>query len=97
MVMTAMPILETERICSSRGNPPIWISMGRVMSFSTSGGDMPPALAMTCTCTLVTSGKASMGICLTASTPKPAMTSVPSSTSIRWRTEKLRMGLIMTS
>ena len=64
--------METDRISVRRGNPPICISIGRVTSFSTSGGDMPPAVASTCTCTLVTSGKASMGICFTASMPKPS-------------------------
>src|SRR5882757_1155547 len=90
------PIFDTERTSTRRGSPPISISIGRVMSFSTSSGDMPPAFARICTCTVVTSGKASIGMRCQDITPKATRTAVPIKTSIRWRTENSRMSLIIS-
>ena len=55
------PNFEIERTLLSPGRPPSDSSMGRVMSCSISSGERAGATVLTCTCTGVVSGKASMG------------------------------------
>ncbi len=58
-VISDNPLLFMERISTSPGRPVIAISTGTVISRSTSSGLRPTATVATCTCMLVTSGKAS--------------------------------------
>ncbi len=60
--MTAeRPNFETERISSMSGKPDIATSTGKVICLSISSGASDGALVRTWTCTLVTSGTASIG------------------------------------
>src|SRR5512136_694473 len=79
-VTTERPALETDRTCSSRGSPRIAISTGNVTNRSTSGGDIPGDVDRTSTWMLVTSGKASIGMCRVAQTPRPTRTRTPKRT-----------------
>ena len=60
-VTTEIPNFEIERICSTFGKPLIAPSTGNDKSVSTSKGLSAGASVMTCTCTLVMSGTASIG------------------------------------
>ena len=60
MVTALTAVRLMERISSSSGRPFMAISTGNVRYDSTSAGDRPGELVMTVTCTLVTSGTASI-------------------------------------
>lgn len=55
------PERDSERVCSSAGNPAIAVSIGKVMRCSVSSGENPAAPVLICTWTLVMSGTASIG------------------------------------
>ena len=57
--MSDNPLLFKERISTNPGSPVIAISTGTVIRRSISSGLLPTATVATCTCMLVTSGKAS--------------------------------------
>ena len=61
IVTTEMPNLEIDRICSTSGSPLIAPSTGNDRNCSTSSGESAGASVITCTCTLVKSGTASIG------------------------------------
>ena len=63
IVTTEMPNFEIERICSTFGSPLIAPSTGNESSVSTSSGLSAGASVITCTCTFVRSGTASIGRC----------------------------------
>src|SRR5512140_1002280 len=86
-VMTESPDLETERTWSSRGRPRMAVSTGKVTNRSTSGGDMPGDVDSTSTWTLVTSGKASMGMRRTDQAPKAMRMTTPTRTRALFRRE----------
>src|SRR5512135_1037313 len=81
-VTTERPALDTDRTCSSRGSPRMAISTGKVTNRSTSGGDIPGDVDRTSTWILVTSGKASIGMCAVAQTPRPTRTMTPKTTRV---------------
>ena len=66
------------------GIPNSSTSMGAVILASTSSGVMPGALTMILTWVGDTSGKASMGMVVTACQPPPVSNSTISNTSKRW-------------
>ena len=61
ITITLSAYFVVERSMVWPGMPCISISIGNVMRCSTSVGDMPGALMMTCTCGAEMSGKASIG------------------------------------
>ena len=87
-VMTEIPYLEEERSCARPGRPRSEFSTWQVTSFSTSNGDFPGATETISTCTLVTSGNASMGSVRSAANPTQAAIKAAESTSHLWRMEK---------
>ena len=64
------PLRFSERMSVRPGSPVMAISSGTVMNRSTSSGDRPVASVAICTCTLVTSGKASSESFCIARRPK---------------------------
>ena len=56
------PTLDTERMDSTPGMPPMDVSSGKVMSCSTSSAAMPPASVMMVTVGLFRSGNTSTGV-----------------------------------
>ena len=60
-VTTEMPNFEIDRISSTLGRPLIAPSTGNDSSDSTSRGESAGASVITCTCTFVRSGTASIG------------------------------------
>src|SRR3990172_3893890 len=95
-VTAERPNLETERASSRPGRPLMASSTGVVMNRSTSSGPRAGALVRTCTCTLVTSGTASMGRVRIAARPPPARRSDPTNTRNRFPSDHSRMRSIMT-
>ncbi len=61
IVTTETPNFEIERISSTFGSPLIAPSTGNDRSDSTSSGESAGASVITCTCTFVRSGTASIG------------------------------------
>src|SRR5215212_4890440 len=90
-VTWAKPLREKERVSSRPGMPASTVSIGKVTCFSTSIGVSAGAMALTWTCTLVTSGTASIGRRSADQTPTTAAARVTRTTSQRRRTEKARM------
>ena len=68
-VMADRPKRESERTCVTFGSPFMTRSIGAVTYCSTSTGPSAGAFVSTCTCTLVTSGTASIGNSRAAYTP----------------------------
>src|SRR3990167_6789344 len=94
-VMMDSPLLLSERISSSPGRPVIAISSGTVTKRSISSGERPGASVAICTCTLVTSGKASTDSFIAARTPKPHTISDRTTTTSRWLSAARIMDAIM--
>src|SRR3989304_2637825 len=94
-VSTERPILERERTSWRRESPPMVVSTGKVICFSTSVGAIPPAWVRICTWTFVTSGKASTGSLFMAHRPAPTRRRVATTTSNRCSSENLRILSIM--
>ena len=69
-VTTDRPNCETDRISSTFGMPLREFSTGKVMNCSVSSAANAGAVVMICTCTLVTSGTASIGNRVRATVPK---------------------------
>src|SRR6266699_6870821 len=90
-VTWAKPFREKERLDSSPGVPASAVSTGDVTCFSISIGVSAGAMALICTCTLVTSGTASIGSLVKDQAPDTAIARVARTTSQRWRTEKARI------
>src|SRR3990170_7344230 len=90
-VITERPILERERTSWRRESPPMVVSTGKVICFSTSVGAIPPAWVRICTWTFVTSGKASTGSLFMAHRPAPTRRRVAITTSNRCSSENLRI------
>src|SRR5512134_1003154 len=90
-VIAERPILERERTSWRRGSPPMVVSMGKVICFSTSVGAIPPAWVRICTWTFVTSGNASTGSLFIAHRPAPMRRKVARTTSSRCSKENLRI------
>src|SRR5207237_5846133 len=87
----ANPLRENERVDSRPGVPVSAVSIGKVICFSTSIGESAGAMALIWTCTLVTSGTASIGSIVSDQAPEIAAARVASTTSQRRRTEKARL------
>lgn len=97
VTVTALrPKRDTLRTSFSRGNPLITVSTGKVMNCSTSRGPSAGALVSTCTCTVVTSGTASMGRLRRARTPSAPTKSTKNATTRRFLMEN-RMILSITA
>src|SRR6266478_6280190 len=90
-VIWAKPLREKERVDSRPGVPASAVSTGNVTCFSISIGASAGAMALICTCTLVTSGTASIGSFVKDQAPDTAAARVARTTSQRWRTEKARI------
>src|ERR1043165_9346283 len=81
------PNFESERSSIMPGSPAIWLSMGRVTSFSISSGASAGTAVLTSTCGFVMSGTESIGSRSADQMPMPTRTSVASNTTARWRSE----------
>src|SRR6266550_4091585 len=92
-VIWAKPLREKERVESRPGVPASAVSSGNVTCFSISIGVSAGAMPLICTCTLVTSGTASIGSLVKDQAPDTAAARVARTTSQRWRTEKARIRL----
>src|SRR5947209_8189579 len=90
-VIWAKPLREKERVDSRPGVPASAVSSGNVTCFSISIGVSAGAMPLICTCTLVTSGTASIGSLVKDQAPDTAAATVARTTSQRWRTEKARI------
>src|SRR5215213_1589121 len=90
------PLRENDRVDSSPGVPASAVSIGKVICFSISIGVSAGATALIWTCTLVTSGTASIGSLVNDHAPKIAAPSVTSRTIQRRWTEKMRMRSIIS-
>src|SRR6266849_9488354 len=90
-VIWAKPLREKERVDSRPGVPASAVSSGNVTCFSISIGVSAGAMPLICTCTLVTSGTASIGSLVKDQAPDTAAARVARTTSQRWRTEKARI------
>src|SRR6267378_625337 len=90
-VIWAKPLREKERVDSRPGVPASAVSSGNVTCFSISIGVSDGAIPLICTCTLVTSGTASIGSLVKDQAPHTAAARVASTTSQRSRTEKARI------
>src|SRR4051812_7473158 len=84
IVTTDRPYLEIDRISVVRGVPAMARSTGMLTYFSTSTGDSAGAAVMTCTCTFVMSGTASMGSVNAARTPSARKTTDATRTMARF-------------
>ncbi len=95
IVTTETPNLEIDRISSTFGSPLIAPSTGNDSSDSTSIGESAGASVITCTCTFVRSGTASIGRCKAEYTPSPATKAVAISTKNRLFSEDSMIELSM--
>src|SRR5678809_1126393 len=86
-VTTDSPYLEIERISSTFGTPDIARSTGTVTYCSTSVGDRAGAGVITCTCTFVTSGTASIGKSIVEVIPTVTRSAVARRTIARCRSD----------
>ena len=94
-VIIESPFRFKERISVKPGNPVIPSSIGIVINRSTSSGERPGASAATCTCTLVTSGKASTDSRLVANKPAMSKTQAIITTNNRcWRDRRTILSII---
>src|SRR5467141_797909 len=82
-VTVESPYLDVERSSVSAGMPPSTRSTGAVTYCSTSSGESADTAVMTCTCTVVTSGTASMGRLRAARIPPTRRAAAPATTSRR--------------
>jgi len=82
------PNLEIERTPASRGSPETATSTCWVIWLSTSSGESDGAAVLTCTCTGVVSGKASMGSRERECSPHTTNANDPSMTRRRWRKDQ---------
>jgi hypothetical protein len=89
------PNLEVDRTSIRSGRPLMACSTGVVMNFSTSSGPRAGDDVKTWTCTLVTSGTASMGSLAIATRPPATSTSDAITTMTRFLTDQSRMRSIM--
>src|SRR4051794_7475433 len=96
-VTTLIPNFEIERICSTLGRPLIAPSTGNERSDSTSRGESAGASVITCTCTLVRSGTASIGRFAAAYTPSPATRHVAINTRKRLLSDDSMMAFSMSA
>src|SRR5262245_9316554 len=87
-VTTESPYLESDLTSSTLGMPAMARSTGAVTYCSTSTGDSAGAAVMIWTCTLVTSGTASIGRLKMARTPTAMKRSVATRTTARWRSDQ---------
>ena len=95
-MLSAYLVVERNTVC--RGKPCISISIGNVIRLSTSVGDSPGALTITCTCGAAISGNASMGRLLKAHTPAAVSTVASNKTINRWiREKRIREAIISYS
>src|SRR5262249_35395326 len=94
-VTTETPNFEIDRICSTLGSPLMAPSTGNESSDSTSSGDSAGASVITCTCTFVRSGTASIGRWSAEYTPSAAIRSVPTITRKRFRSDDSMMAFSM--
>jgi hypothetical protein len=90
-----MPALEIDHMRVRRGRLPSTCSTGQVICRSTSSGPRPGAMVLTCTCTGVVSGKASMVSCDTDQRPSAANASAAATTTKRWCSDQVMMALSM--
>src|SRR6188472_315319 len=90
-VTTDRPYFEIERTSSTFGIPDIARSTGTVTYCSTSTGDSAGAAVITWTCTLVTSGTASIGRSAADRIPTITRSAVAISTTARWRSDQATM------
>src|SRR5688572_2800466 len=90
-VTTDRPYLDVERTSVVLGMPAMARSTGTVTYCSTSAGDSAGADVMTCTCTLVTSGTASMGSCDAERRPSSVSSSAASTTTGRLASDQRTM------
>jgi hypothetical protein len=77
------PNFESDRTSSTSGRPAMAISTGSVIWRSTSMGESAGAFVLICTCTLVTSGTASIGSRSADQTPTPIRMAVSDRTRSR--------------
>src|SRR6185295_18647002 len=89
------PKREMDRISTSPCNPCISVSMGKVICFSISSAASAAMEVLICTWTFVMSGTASMGSRDADQTPAATTPMTPSSTKMRWRSEKSNMRATM--
>ena len=87
------PNFETDRMFSTRGNPLIACSIGKVMRCSTSSGPKAGAAVLICTCTGVVSGKASISRYPSEIVPAMARANTPRITNARCRNDNSMMWL----
>src|SRR5688572_15678014 len=92
-VTTDRPYLDSERTSSTRGIPAMARSTGTVTYCSTSTGDSAGEVVITCTCTVVTSGTASMGRAMAARMPAATSSTAAAMTMARWRSDQLTVRL----
>src|SRR5688572_14005017 len=92
-VTTDRPYLDSERTSSTRGIPAMARSTGTVTYCSISTGDSAGEVVITCTCTLVTSGTASMGRVMAARIPAATSRMLAAMTMARWRSDQLTVWL----
>jgi hypothetical protein len=90
-VTTDRPYFDVERTSVVLGMPAMARSTGTVTYCSTSAGESAGAEVMICTCTLVTSGTASMGSCKAARTPNSTRIKLAKSTTGRLASDQRTM------
>src|SRR5688572_22117757 len=93
MVTTERPYLDSERTSSTRGIPAMARSTGTVTYCSISTGERAGEVVITCTCTVVTSGTASMGRAMAARMPAATSSTAAAMTMARWRSDQLTVRL----
>src|SRR6185295_10458872 len=96
-LITERPYFEIERTSSTLGIPDIARSTGTVTYCSTSTGDSAGAAVITWTCTLVTSGTASMGRTRAERTPTITSNPVAIRTSARLASDQATTRLSRTT